>query len=205
MTPLPRPEQVRALAYLKRKGTEAPIELLRRRIADSFADVETMIASVPRSLRRRSPAPGRWSAQEVVDHLIESHRPAVSQLESLLNGLTPETGAVPASLQSTDPLSRNWDELVAELKRIHAALIDLLEKASDSSSLEVRVPVHMVMKADDPGGPSVQWEEPLDWKAFAQTLRVHTIGHRSQIERTLRELSDSEASEGALQNPDASG
>jgi len=195
MTPLPRPEQVRARAYLKRKGTDAPIELLRQRIADAFADFETMIASVPPSLHQRSPAPDRWSAQEVVDHLIESHRPAVAQLESLLKGLTPETGAVPASLQSTDPLSRNWDELVAELKRIDASLISLLEDASDSCSLEVRVPVTMVMKADDRLGPqdSVQWEEQLDWKAFAQTLRVHTIEHRSQIERTLRELSDSVA------------
>ena len=195
MTPLPRPEQVRALAYLKRKGTQAPIELLRRRIADAFADLETMIASVPPPLRRRSPAPGRWSAQEVVDHLIESHRPAITQLESLLNGLTPETGAVPASLQSTHPLARDWDELVEELKRIHASLISLLEKASDSCSLEIRVPVTMVMKADEPGGPSVQWEEQLDWKAFAQTLRVHSIEHRSQIERTLRELSESAAPE----------
>ena len=191
MTPLPRPEQVRALAYLKRKGTDAPIELLRRRIADSFADFETMIASVPPSLRRLSPAPGRWSAQEVVDHLIESHRPAVSQLDSLLNGLTPETGAVPASVQSTDPLAHKWDELVEELHRIHASLINLFERASDSCSLDVRVPVNMVMKADDPGGPSVQWEERLDWKAFAQTLRIHTIEHRSQIERTLNELSES--------------
>ena len=200
MTPLPRPEQVRALAYLKHKGTEAPVELLRRRIADAFADLETMIASVPPSLRRRSLAPGRWSAQEVVDHLIESHRPAVAQLEALLDELTPESGAVPASLQSIDPLERNWDELVVELKRVHASLISLLGKASDLCSLEVRVPVMMVMKADEPGAPSVQWEEQLDWKAFAQTLRVHTIEHRSQIERTLRELSDSETPEGALQN-----
>lgn len=193
MTPLPRPEQVRALAYLKRKGTDAPIELLRQRITEAFADFEKMIASVPPSLRLRSPGPDRWSAQEVVDHLIESHRPAVAQLESLLKALTPETGAVPPSLQSADPLSRNWDELVAELKQIHASLISLLEGASDSCSLEVRVPVTMVMKADDRSGPhaSVQWEERLDWKAFAQTLRVHTIEHRSQIERTLRELSDS--------------
>ena len=203
MTPHPLPEQIRALAYLKRKGTEAPIELLRRRIADSFGDLETMISSVPTSLRRRSPAPGRWSAQEVVDHLIESHRPAVAQLEALLKGLTPGTGAVPASLQSTDPLSRSWDELVAELKRVHASLISLLEKASDACSLEVRVPVTMVMKVDNPDRPdrpgapqdSVQWEEQLDWKAFAQTLRVHTIEHRSQIERTLRELSDLQAAE----------
>lgn len=193
MTQLPRPEQVRALAYLKRKGTDAPIELLRQRIADAFADFETMIASVPPALHRRSPGPGRWSAQEIVDHLIQSHRPAVVQLQSLLKGLTPETGAVPASLQSTDPLSRNWDELVAELEHIHASLISLLDDASDSCSLEVRVPVTLVIKVGESGEPqdSVQWVEPLDWKAFAQTLRVHTIGHRSQIERTLRELSNS--------------
>jgi hypothetical protein len=197
MTPRSQPEQVRALAYLKRKGTDAPIELLRQRIADAFADFETMIASVPPSLHRQSPAPNRWSAQEVVDHLIESHRPAVEQLELLLKGLTPETGAVPASLQSTDPLSRNWDELVAELKHIHASLISLLEDASDSCSLEVRVPVTMVIKVGEPDEKqdSVQWEEQLDWKAFAQTLRVHTIEHRSQIERTLRELSNSAAPE----------
>ena len=196
MTPLPRPEQLRALAYLKRKGTEAPIELLRRRIAVSFADFETMIASVPPTLRRRSPAPGRWSAQEVVDHLIESHRPAVAQLKSLLNGQTPEDGAVPASLQSPDPLAHNWEELVGELKRVHTSLISVIEKASDSCSLDVRAPVTMVMKVGEPGGPqySVQWEEQLDWKAFAQTLRVHTIEHRSQIERTIHELSELQAS-----------
>ena len=198
MTPQPRPEQIRALAYLKRKGTGAPIELLRLRMADSFADFETMIASVPPSLRRRSPAPGRWSAQEVVDHLIESHRPAVAQLEALLKGLAPEGGAVPASLQSTDPLSRDWVELVTELKRVHASLISLLEQASDSCSLEVCVPVMMVLK--DASQDVVQWEEQLDWKAFAQTLRIHTIEHRFQIERTLSELSDSEAPESALQN-----
>lgn len=194
MTTTPRPEQTRALAYLKRKGTDAPVEQLRRRLADSFAEVESMIEAVSLPLRNRSPGLGRWSAQEVVDHLIESHRPAVAQLGALLEGLTPETGAIPASLQSTDPHSRGWDDLTAELKRVHASLIALLEKASDSCSLAVHVPVVMVLKVGAPGGPqeSVQWEECLDWKAFVQTIRIHTIEHRSQIERTLRELSDAE-------------
>ena len=115
------------------------------------------------------------------------------EMRFLITTDCPDPGAVPASLQSTDPLSRNWDELVAELKHIHATLISLLEDASDSCSLAVRAPVTMIMKADDLLGSqdSVRWQEQLDWKAFAQTLRVHTIAHRSQIERTLRELSDS--------------
>ena len=53
MTPLPRPEQVRAQAYLKRKGTDAPIELLCQRIADAFADFETRNNSIGKPSRRR--------------------------------------------------------------------------------------------------------------------------------------------------------
>lgn len=188
----PHPEKIRALNYLKRKGSESPIELLRVRIAESFADLEAVIATVPLSLRKQSPGPGRWSAQEIVDHLIESDRPAIGQLEALLKGQKPETPAIPASLQSRDPLLPNWDELVVELARVHACLITLLEHASDSCSLEVRAPVTLVIKVGEPGEKqdSLEWVEELDWKAFAQTLRVHTIEHRSQIERTLRELSD---------------
>jgi len=53
----PHPEKIRALNYLKRKGSESPIELLRVRIAESFADLEAVIATVPPSLRKQSPGP----------------------------------------------------------------------------------------------------------------------------------------------------
>ena len=132
---------------------------------------------------------------EILDHLVESHRPALDQLSSLLQGQTPESAAIPASLQSADPLSRPWDNLIAELEGIHTAFLKLLEKATDSHRLDVRAPLIVVVKIQRPDGSleSVQWEERLDWKAFIQALRVHTLEHLSQITRTLGELSERSA------------
>jgi hypothetical protein len=185
------PEQLRALDYLKRKGTDAPADEIRRQVAGAIAKIEEVVDAVPVSLREVSPGPGKWSVHEILDHLIESHRPALSQLESLLQGRTPETPAVPASLQSADPFSRTWGELVKALDSIHDSLWDLLWEATDAHPLDVRAPIVMVVKVTRPDGSvePVQWEERLDWKAFVQALRVHTLEHLSQVTRTVAEVS----------------
>jgi hypothetical protein len=48
----------------------------------------------------------------------------------------------------------------------------------------------MVVKvAGEAGDPRpLAWEEELDWKAFAQAFRSHTLGHRQQILSTLAAL-----------------
>ena len=94
-----QPEQSQALDYLRRKGTEAPLERLREHVAATFRDIEALLDSVPPGLRALRPAPSRWSVQEIVDHLVESHRPAVEQLREMVSGPRPETGAIPAHLQ----------------------------------------------------------------------------------------------------------
>ena len=189
------PEQLRALDYLKRKGTDAPADEIRSKVADSLGKFEAALAAVPVSLRAVAPGPGKWSVHEILDHLVESHRPALDQLSSLLRGETPESAAIQASLQSADPLSRPWDELAAELQAIHAAFLKLLEPATDSHRLDVRAPIVILVKVQRPDGSlePVQWEERLDWKAFMQALRVHTLEHLSQITRTLGELSQRSA------------
>lgn len=176
-----RPEQIQALDYLRRRGTEASIERLREHVASAFRDIEALLGSVPPGLRALRPAPSRWSVQEIVDHLVESHRPAVEQLREMVSGRRPETGAIPAHLQSKAPLDRSWEDLVGDLHRVHRALLDLLDKASDEVSLDVTAPVVMVIQ-------SVEWVHELDWKAYVQAYRGHTAQHRAQIVRTLGEL-----------------
>lgn len=192
-----RPEQLRALDYLKRKGTDAPADEIRRKVADACAKLETAIDAVPAALRPVSPGPGRWSVHEILDHLVESHRPALPQLESLLQGRTPETPAVPASLQSADPFSRSWEELVEALVRVHGSLRDLLRSATDELSVDVRAPIVMVVKVARPDGTMepVQWGESLDWKAFVQALRAHNFEHLSQIARTVAAVSERSAAQ----------
>jgi hypothetical protein len=185
-----RPEQLRALDYLRRKGTEAPAETIRQQVAESLAKLEAAAMAVPVALRQKVPGAGRWSVHEILDHLVESHRPAVDQLRSLLEGRTPETPAIQASLQSANPLARPWGELVAELEGIHRSFLDLLATATDGHSLDVRAPIAVVIKVQRPDGSvePVTWEERLDWKAFIQGLRVHSLQHLEQIARTIGEL-----------------
>ncbi len=183
-------EQQRALDYLRRKGTEAPVERLREHVAGTFAELEALLDGVPPALRAVPPGPGRWSVQEVVDHLVESHRPALVQLRSLVAGERPAGGPVPASLQSAAPHERPWDDLVAELRQIHRGFRKVLADAGDDVSLAVTGPIVMVVKVADASGaltPEAS-EHELDWKAFAQVFRVHTLQHRDQIRATLADL-----------------
>jgi hypothetical protein len=182
-----RPEQVRALSYLREKGTAAPASALRQRLAETFASVEALLDGIPEPEVRLRPGPDRWSVQEVVDHLVASHRPAVGHLQELLQGRRPEGGPIPASLLSADPLARPWPELVGELKRVHADFLAALDSAPGDDPGTVTAPVLMVLKVQEPDGSTVpiEWTEELDWKAQVAVFRVHTLEHRGQIERTL--------------------
>jgi hypothetical protein len=185
-TPL-RPEQVRALSYIREKGTEAPAAALRQRLAETFAGLEALLDEIPESEVRRRPGPDRWSVQEIVDHLVESHRPAVEHLRALLQGRRPEGGPIPASLLSAAPMARPWPELAGELKKVHADFLAVLESAPGDDPGTVKAPVLMVIKVQEPDGSTVPltWTEELDWKAQVAVFRVHTLEHRGQIERTL--------------------
>lgn len=159
-------------------------------MAGTFAELEALLDGVPAALRAIRPGPGRWSVQEVVDHLVESHRPALAQLRSLVAGERPAGGPVPASLQSAAPHERRWDDLVAELREIHRGFREVLAGATDGASLEVTGPIVMVVKvADDAGAVTpVSFAHELDWKAFAQGFRAHTVQHRDQVLATLAAL-----------------
>ena len=186
-TPL-RPEQEAALRYIREKGTEAPLASIRERMAKTFAQMETLLASLPEEAVRIRPAPGRWSVHEIVDHLTESHRPAVDQLRDLLRGERPPGGPVPASLLSADPLGHPWPSLVRELSGIHREILALLASASEKTPLTVKAPVVMIVKVREEDGSltPVEWIGDFDWKAFTILLRAHTLEHVAQIERTLQ-------------------
>lgn len=189
-TPL-RPEQEAALRYAREKGTEAPAASVRQRMAKTFAQLEALLAAIPQEAVRIRPAPGRWSVHEIVDHLLESHRPAIDELRELVRGHRPEGGPIPASLLSADPLGRPWPGLVRELSGVHRELLAILDGASDATPLTAKAPVLMVVKVREEDGSltPVEWVDDFDWKAFAILLRAHTLEHVAQIERTLQAAS----------------
>ena len=125
--------------------------------------------------------------QEVVDHLVETHRPSVEELHCLLHGERPVGGPIPASLQSKAPLDRPWAGLLGELKRLHAEVLRILAEVPDDFSSEARAPVVLVINAKDPDGSEgpIEWTEDLDWKAYSVIFRLHEVDHLNQAKRAL--------------------
>jgi hypothetical protein len=187
-----RPERAAAVDYLRRKGTEAPAARLLAGLRATFQKFEQAIDRVPEACRTRRPAPASWSVHEIVDHLVESDRPAVGELRDLVAGRSPIGGPIPARLTSPRALDRPWDVLTRELKDVHASVLDVVAHGDAiAASPTARAPVVMVVTVPGEAGPEVlEWIEELDWKAYAQVLRVHTHGHLAQVERTLAAIGE---------------
>ncbi|HEV8240639.1 MAG TPA: hypothetical protein VGS57_14815 [Thermoanaerobaculia bacterium] len=181
-----RPEQQRALDYARRRGTEAPLDAIRERVAATFTTLDALVEMIPMELARQHRGTSTWSIQEVVDHLVESDRPAIEQLAQLLAGHD-VAEPIAASLQSVTPLAKDWTSLRAELRGIHRDLLALLAAASGDEPTTVAAPVQMVVKCARPDGSlePVSWLEHFDWKAFAILLHAHNREHIAQIQRIL--------------------
>lgn len=181
-------EQRRALDYLQRKGPLAGADTLRSQLREAFASIERAFDDVAGNARERTPAPGKWSPHEILDHLVLSHEPAIAQLQELLAGVSPPAVAIPADLHRPAHERPDWDDLRSRLGETHRQLLQRAEAATDDSSLDPKVVVEMVVKV---GSEPVHWLERLDWKAFVQAIRVHTLEHRNQLERAVGQLRSS--------------
>jgi hypothetical protein len=175
------PEQTRATEYLRRAGTEAPVADVRRKVMETFRELDALVSGIPEAVVRIRPRPGRWCVQEVVDHMVESHRPAGEELAGLLRGETPAGEPIPAHLQSPDAMEKDWPALVREMSAVHGRFASLVAEAPEDTSLETRAPLVMVING-------MEWIEELDWKAYAMAFRAHALGHAGQIRGILEEL-----------------
>ena len=181
------PEQVKAKAYLLEKGTQAPVAQIRERVAEAFVAMDALLDGVTEEQARRAPGVGEWSVHEILDHLVETHPLALAEMRALLENRHSPVSPIPAGLQSAAPMARRWDDLRAELRRIHGEVLDVLAAAPDRPT-EARAPVIMVINTRGADGKmmALHWDEPCDWKACAVIFRLHELDHLSQTRRILR-------------------
>jgi hypothetical protein len=183
-----KPEQIKAMEYLRDKGSRLAAHQVHERVAAGFAVLESFLDGITGAEARvRRALPGEWSIQEVVDHLVETHRPSLEELRHLLAGRRPPGEPIPAGLQSHDPLARPWTELLGELKRLQAEIVAALGAAPDRLN-DARAPVVMVINVKEPDGREMplHWIEELDWKAYAIIFRLHVLDHLGQARKVLR-------------------
>ena len=98
--------KAKAREYFAARGTLAPAAALRERIAEAFDSLETFLDTVPPAAAARTAIAGEWTIHEIVDHLVETHRPGLDELWCLLAGRRPPGEAIPAGLQPCDGLRR---------------------------------------------------------------------------------------------------
>jgi hypothetical protein len=182
-------EQARARAreYFATNGTHAPAAQIHERVAAAFAALDAALSGVSAAQAARRTIPGEWSAQEIVDHLLETHRPGVDELRCVLAGESPPGEPIPAALQSKAPLRRPWPWLLDEMRRVHSLILDLLAAVPADAALEARAPIVMVVNVPGPDGTvrPLHWVEDLDWKAYAIVWRLHAIDHLKQLKKVL--------------------
>jgi hypothetical protein len=182
------PEQIKAREYFHHKGTLLPAAQILDRVAAAFAATEAFFGSVTDEEARARALPGEWTIHEVVDHLMETHRPSLVELCDLLDGRAPAGGPIPASLQSADPMARPFRALVGDLGTMHADVLGLLSAAPERMT-DARAAIIMVVNVKEPDGREVplHWVEELDWKAYAVTaFRLHELDHLNQAKKTLK-------------------
>ena len=182
-------EQIKAKEYLDRQGSRRSAAQITERVAAGFAALEEFLGGVSEADVRTRPIEGEWTIQEVVDHLVETHRPSVWELRELLAGRRPTEGPIPAGLQSRDPLARPWPELLGELKKLQADVVAALGAAPDGLN-EAFAPVVMVINVKEPDGRErpLHWIEELDWKAYAIVFRLHVLDHLNQAKNVLKAI-----------------
>ncbi|MBI3637698.1 MAG: hypothetical protein HY216_16015, partial [Candidatus Rokubacteria bacterium] len=66
--------KAKAREYLKTKGSDLPGKIVRERIAAAFDALDAFLETVPPDRAAIRGIPGEWSVQEIVDHLVETHR-----------------------------------------------------------------------------------------------------------------------------------
>ena len=183
-----RPEQIKAKEYLHQKGTLLPAVQIHERVGAAFAALETLLDGVTEAEARVRAIPGEWTIQEVVDHLIETHRPSLDELRDLLRNRRPAAGPIPASLQSVEPMGYRYGDLMSALKGLHAEALGGLSDVPDRLT-DARAPLVMVMNVKEPDGREapLHWIEELDWKAYAITaFRLHELDHLNQAKKILK-------------------
>lgn len=179
--------QERARAYFRSRSALPPA-VIREQVAAAFQALDAVLAAVPPERAAVRTIPGQWSVQEIVDHLLETHRPGVDELRCLLAGQRPPGEPIPATLQSKAPLLRPWPWLLDELRRAHRSVLDLLAGVPDDFATPARAPFVMVVGVPGPDGAArpLHWVEEADWRAYALALwRLHTIDHLNQARKVL--------------------
>lgn len=163
-------ERARIRGYLRAQAAKlTPAEVIDK-VLTAMADLRRAAAFVPKDRFEERPAPGEWSGNEVMAHVVDVGRHFGDQVVDILDGRPRAT--VTREPSTTD--RRPADEWSAILERDRAALFDRVRRADPTQALTETIEHQMF--------------GPLDWREVLLFTRLHDLDHVGQLQQIAAAL-----------------
>jgi uncharacterized damage-inducible protein DinB len=164
-------EERRIQSYLQAQGAKrTPAELVAK-VREAMDELRQTAAAVPAARFHDRPAPGEWSANDVLAHVVEAGALFAERVRRVLDGEPP--APPPASRESAPP-HRGLDEWWALLEQDRAAFFARVLRADPAEHPE-RVIEHGTFG-------------PLTWRETILFMRLHDLDHAGQLAKIARDL-----------------
>jgi uncharacterized damage-inducible protein DinB len=157
-------EALRIRGYLTAQGAKLSPEQLIGRVQEAMAKLREAAVGVPPTRFTDPPAPGEWSANEVMAHVVEADRRFGGAIAKILDGLPP---GEPRDAPARDTRPRPLDEWWSMLERDRAVLFEKVRGADPTARLGVTIP-HPFFG-------------PLNWRETLLFIRIHDLDHAGQL------------------------
>ena len=166
-------EQKRIRSYLEAQGAKLTPAAIVEKVREAMGRLRAAALAVPAARFAEAPAPGEWSANEVMAHVVDAGRHFGEGIVRALDGLPPgerrHADERPAAPRHT---AVEW---LAVLDRDREALFGRTLRAESTARLEQSI--------------SHGFFGLLNWRETLLFIRVHDLDHAGQLEKIATALS----------------
>jgi len=157
-------EALRIRGYLTAQGAKLSPEQLIGRVQEAMVKLREAAVSVSPTRFTDPPAPGEWSANEVMAHVVEADRHFGGAIVNILDGRPP---GEPRDAAARDTRPRPLEEWWSLLERDRAVLFEKVRRADPAARLDATIP-HPFFG-------------PLNWRETMLFIRIHDLDHAGQL------------------------
>jgi uncharacterized damage-inducible protein DinB len=159
-------EQQRIRSYLTTQAAKlAPADIVDK-VRGAMGKLRAAADAVPAARFSDPPAPGEWSANEVMAHVVEAGRHFGGAIERLLDGEPP---GAPRDAAARDTAPRPLDTWWSLLERDRGRLFERVLRAEPAARLD--------------GTVEHPFFGPLNWRETLLFMRLHDLDHAGQLQK----------------------
>jgi len=128
-------ESLRIRGYLTAQGAKLTPEQIIGKVQEAMGQLRAAAITVPTARFTAAPAPGEWSANEVMAHVVEAGRHFGNAIVRILDGQAP---GQPRDAAARDTSPRPLEEWWGMLERDRQALFQRVRSAPSMARLRPR-------------------------------------------------------------------